>query len=210
MWLLTITCILPVELEFSIMTLTSVNAWNTWVLLTYENPEISVTCTHHTNIQPLCSSPPRLGLWILFLSDRSRTEEGRSVHFLAVGRRRRGGEDTGWAARLTGRWGCRWGPRCRDVQGVGGSKDKHQWEYERLDGNLSQEVRLYRCRRNHRREADLVRLCSAASLFRGGQASKPLQTGRYSVIVLPCLTSKASQFESLCADHREERVLIET
>lgn len=88
----------------------------------------------------------------------------------------RGGvEDTGWAATLTGWWGCRWEPRCRDVQGVCvcGSNDKHQWESERRDGNLAQEVKLYHCRRNHRREADLVRLCWAAALFERGPGLKP-------------------------------------
>lgn len=82
-------------------------------------------------------------------------------------------EDIGRAARLTGRWSRHWGPRCRDVQGfsVRGSKDKHLWESERLDGNLSQEVRLYHCRGNHRREADLVVLRSAASLFGRDQPS---------------------------------------
>lgn len=162
------------------------------------------TCTDLTHIQPLCSSPPRLGLWILFLSDRSRTEEGRMAYFLAAGGGRggwQGGggvEDTGWAARLTGWWGCRWGRRCRDVQGVCvcGSKDKHQWEYERLDGNLSQEVRLYHCRRNHRREADLVRLCSAAS-------DRPSTLYRQEDTVLLCLKTRESEFFSLCANHRE-------
>lgn len=149
------------------------------------------------------SITPRLGLWILFLDDRSRIEE---AHFLAAGMRMRGGvEYTGWTARLTGQWSCHWGPRCRDVQGVGicGSKDKHQWEYERLDGNLSQEVRLYHCRRNHRRETDLVRSCSAASLFRGDQASYPLQTGRHFAVALFEQKGR-SALESLIAEKSSE------
>lgn len=46
----------------------------------------TLTCRHLTYIPP-CSSPTRLGLWILLLGDRSGTEEGRMVHFLAAGRR---------------------------------------------------------------------------------------------------------------------------
>lgn len=71
---------------------------------------------------------------------------------------------TQWPARLTGQQSCHWGPGGGDVQGDGvcGSGDKHHREYERHDGYLSQEVRLYHCRRNHRREADLVRLCCIA------------------------------------------------
>lgn len=62
--------------------------------------------------------PPRPGPQILFRSDRSRTEEGRSVPSLGSREEdERGVEDTWWAAGLTGRRGCRCGPRCRDVRG---------------------------------------------------------------------------------------------
>lgn len=101
MWfIIAITCILPVELgiqhhDFTFSE-TPLNAWRTWVTLTYQNPEDSATHTL-THIQPLCSSPLRLGLWILFLSDRSRTEEGGTAHFLAAGSWTRGG----WGHRMS-------------------------------------------------------------------------------------------------------------
>lgn len=142
------------------------------------------------------------GSYFFVTGPGQRGEEGSFFGFWVEEKRWTAGKQggAGWAARLTGWWGCHWGRRCRDVQGVGvcGSNDKHQWEYEMLDGNLSQEVRLYHCRRNHRREADLVRLCSAAL----GQAPNLLQTGRYSVIVLPCLKTKSTHY-ILCADHRK-------
>lgn len=204
--MIAITCNLPVALgiQYYEFSETAVSAWRTWVILTYENPEISVmhtlTCTHLTHNQPPCSSPP--AGWdcrSYFFVTGPGQRRGRWFIFWLLG----GGQEGGWGGLRTQDdlpdWqadgDCHWGPRCRDVQGAGvcGSKDKHQWEYERLDGNLSQEVRLYHCRRNHRREADLVRLCSAASLFGGGLASNPLQTGRYSVIVLLYLKTKASQ-----------------
>ncbi len=191
MWFIfVITCIRPVELglyhDFNLSE-TPPKAWWNQVLSVYENPKISVTYTltrtYLTHIQPLCSDPPpQAGTLDLISWWQVQDRGGEDSSFFGWGE---DGEDTGRAARLTGEWGCRWGLRCRDVQGVGvcGSKDKHQWEYEKLDGNLSQEVRLCHCRRNHRREADLVRVCSAASDFRGGgRASHALQTGRHSEV----------------------------